>query len=192
MQSKIDYDIDDLKVHMARMMLGDEIAYAVNHIMEFANTVNKLNDGLTSYTPLQVLGVMIQPVKPIHEMVAMLKTSKTGYYPTLEQIQAAKFLTNRNIVKESQMFVEADRCEGRTLRLAHETIGYLLANPGKWVQIRDHYDNVSGNKELSTMVTKMLQGVGVGVETRTIADPNSLDRLYQLSINPLQKPKVLK
>ena len=181
----LDLDIDPSE-------LDDQIACAVDEIMAFAYKVNQLNEGMTSYTPLQVLSVMTQPVKPIHEMTAMLKTSKSGYYPTLEQIQAAKFLTDRNIVRESQMFVEADRCEGRTLRLAHQTIGYLLANPGKWVQIQDHYDSMSGNKELSTMVTKMLQGVGVGVETRTIADPNSLNRLYQLSITPLQKPKVLK
>ena len=193
MKTNIDYDPDDIQIHRARVLLGDPIAEAMELLIQYANRINVKNENKTSYTGLQVLGVMTQPILPTHEMTAMVKHSQLGnYLPTMEEQTAARRLTGRETVRPVNMFVDHDRCMGRTLRIAVETIGYLLANPGKWVQIEDHDHSESGNKELAGMINRMLGGLGIPVTVRSIADPHSMGRLTQLSIPPINKQKVLK
>ena len=193
MKINIDYDPNDIQIHRARVLLGDPIAEAMEVLIQYANRINEKNEYKTSYTGLQVLGVMTQPVMELHDMTAMVKHSQLAdYMPTMEEQMAARKLTGRETIKPVNMFVDHDRCMGRTLRTAVETIGYLLANPGKWVQIEDHDHSESGNKELAGMINRMLGGLGIPVTVRSIADPHSMDRLIQLSIPPINKQKVLK
>lgn len=193
MKTNIDYDPDDIQIHRARVLLGDPIAEAMELLIQYANRINVKNENKTSYTGLQVLGVMTQPILPTHEMTAMVKHSQLGnYLPTMEEQTAARRLTGRETVRPVNMFVDHDRCMGRTLRIAVETIGYLLANPGKWVQIEDHDHSESGNKELAGMINRMLGGLGIPVTVRSVPDPNSLNHQTQLSIPPINKQKVLK
>ena len=193
MKINIDYDPDDIQIHRARVLLGDPIAEAMEVLIQYANRINEKNENKTSYTGLQVLGVMTQPVMELHSMTAMVKHSQLAdYMPTMEEQMAARKLTGRETIKPVNMFVDHDRCMGRTLRIAVETIGYLLSNPGKWVQIEDHDRSESGTKELAGMIHKMLGGLAIPVTVRSIADPHSMDRLIQLSIPPINKQKVLK
>ena len=193
MKTNIDYDPDDIQIHRARVLLGDPIAEAMELLIQYANRINKKNENKTSYTGLQVLGVMTQPVMELHDMTAMVKYSQLGnYLPTMEEQTAARRLTGRETVRPVNMFVDHDRCMGRTLRIAVETIGYLLANPGKWVQIEDHDRSESGDKELAGTVNRMLGSLGISVTIRSVADPRSMGRLTQLSIPPINKQKVLK
>ena len=193
MKTNIDYDPDDIQIHRARVLLGDPIAEAMELLIQYANRINEKNENKTSYTGLQVLGVMTQPVMELHSMTAMVKHSQLAdYMPTMEEQMAARKLTGRETIKPVNMFVDHDRCMGRTLRIAVETIGYLLSNPGKWVQIEDHDRSESGTKELAGMIHKMLGGLAIPVTVRSIADPHSMDRLIQLSIPPINKQKVLK
>ena len=193
MKINIDYDPNDIQIHRARVLLGDPIAEAMELLIQYANRINVKNENKTSYTGLQVLGVMTQPVMELHDMTAMVKYSQLGnYLPTMEEQTAARRLTGRETVRPVNMFVDHDRCMGRTLRIAVETIGYLLANPGKWVQIEDHDHSESGNKELAGMINRMLGGLGIPVTIRSVADPCSMGRLTQLSIPPINKQKVLK
>ena len=193
MKINIDYDPNDIQIHRARVLLGDPIAEAMELLIQYANRINKKNENKTSYTGLQVLGVMTQPVMELHSMTAMVKHSQLAdYMPTMEEQMAARKLTGRETIKPVNMFVDHDRCMGRTLRIAIETIGYLLANPGKWVQIEDHDRSESGDKELAGTVNRMLGSLGIPVTIRSVADPSSLGRLIQLSIPPINKQKVLK
>ena len=193
MKTNIDYDPDDIQIHQARVLLGDPIAEAMELLIQYANRINVKNENKTSYTGLQVLGVMTQPILPTHEMTAMVKHSQLGnYLPTMEEQTAARRLTGRETVRPVNVFVDHDRCMGRTLRIAVETIGYLLANPGKWVQIEDHDHSESGNKELAGMINRVLGSLGIPVTIRSVADPCSMGRLTQLSIPPINKQKVLK
>ena len=193
MKINIDYDPDDIQIHRARVLLGDPIAEAMEVLIQYANRINEKNEYKTSYTGLQVLGVMTQPVMELHVMTAMVKHYQLAdYMPTMEEQMAARKLTGRETIKPVNMFVDHDRCMGRTLRIAVETIGYLLSNPGKWVQIEDHDRSESGTKELAGMIHKMLGGLAIPVTVRSIADPHSMGRLTQLSIPPINKQKVLK
>ena len=193
MKTNIDYDPDDIQIHRTRVLLGDPIAEAMELLIQYANRINEKSENKTSYTGLQVLGVMTQPVMELHVMTAMVKHYQLAdYMPTMEEQMAARKLTGRETIKPVNMFVDHDRCMGRTLRIAVETIGYLLSNPGKWVQIEDHDRSESGTKELAGMIHKMLGGLAIPVTVRSIADPHSMDRLIQLSIPPLNKQKVLK
>ena len=193
MKINIDYDPNDIQIHRARVLLGDPIAEAMELLIQYANRINKKNENKTSYTGLQVLGVMTQPVMELHDMTAMVRHSQlANYMPTMEEQMAARKLTGKETITPVNMFVDHDRCMGRTLRIAVETIGYLLANPGKWVQIEDHDHSESGNKELAGMINRMLGGIGIPVTVRSVPDPNSLNHQTQLSIPPINKQKVLK
>lgn len=193
MKTNIDYDPDDIQIHRARVLLGDPIAEAMELLIKYAHWINEMNEHKTSYTGLQVLGVMTQPVMELHNMTAMVRHSQlANYMPTMEEQVAARKLTGRETITPVNMFVAHDRCMGRTLRTAVETIGYLLANPGKWVQIEDHDRSESGDKELAGTVNRMLGSLGISVTTRSVADPHSMGRLTQLSIPPINKQKVLK
>ena len=193
MKTNIDYDPNDIQIHRARVLLGDPIAEAMEVLIQYANRINERNEHKTAYTGLQVLEVMTQPILPIHEMTAMVKHSQLGnYLPTMEEQVAARKLTGRETIKPVNMFVDHDRYMGRTLRIAVETIGHLLTNPGKWVQIEDHDRSESGDKELAGTVNRMLGSLGISVTIRSVADPHSMGRLTQLSIPPINKQKVLK
>jgi len=90
------------------------------------------------------------------------------------------------------MFTEIDRGIGRTVRRANELMGLLLAHPGKWIVVQDHYDTPESNLELAKMVSQLLSSIGISLTIKDFADPNTFGRKYKVLISPVNKPKVLK
>ena len=82
----------------------------------------------------------------------------------------------------------ADRGSGRSTRQAVDALRHLLASPGKWVTVTDHY-----HMSLARVYTvaaaqitgRLLQTLNIPFEVRQITDQSSMDRQIQIRIKPL-------
>ena len=197
MINPIDYDWQDEKLHKGRILLGDPLAQSVDVLMRYAERINQLNEGVTNYTVAHLVQVMNQSRNiPASDRIALgCLSSKaiTDYWPTLEENEALLKITKvQPAVTRRQMFTEIDRGTGRTVKRANELMGFLLANPGKWILVQDHYDTPESNLELANMTSRLLRNLGISLTINSFFDPNTLGRKYKVQISPINKPKVLK
>ena len=82
----------------------------------------------------------------------------------------------------------ADRGSGRSTRQAVGALHQLLATPGKWVTVDDHYH--MGLARLATaeaaqITCRLLQTLNIPFEVRQTTDARSMDRQIQIRIKPL-------
>ena len=197
MGNPIDYDWQDEKLHKSRILLGDPLAQSVDVLMQYAERINQLNEGVTNYTIAHLVQVMNQsrniPASGRIALGCLSSKAITDYWPTLEENEALLKITKvQPAVTRREMFTEIDRGSGRTVRKAHELMGVLLTNPGKWVVVEDHYDTPKSNLELAKMIIQLLSSIGISLTIQDFVDPNSLGRSYKVQISPINKPKVLK
>ena len=190
---KRDYEWTDSQIHKARLLLGDPTAEKVEHVLEYARKINEHNEGKTNYNIYHVLEVAGQPSREPHKMVAMALYGGVVPYPTVEQVDAIEYLIGgHSILSASKMFTEPGRGEGKTLRLAVETLYNMLKTPGVPVLTKDHYESAEGDRELINMVGQLCKSVGLETFLTNHVDPNSFGRIHKMSINPPPKPKVIK
>lgn len=64
-------------------------------------------------------------------------------------------------VRVSGEYFDAERCTGRTTRLALTYILTALATPHQWVTIRDHYNTELAHRMCADKVRQMCEALGL-------------------------------
>ena len=89
----------------------------------------------------------------------------------------------------------ADRGSGRSTRQAVGALHQLLATPGKWVTVADHYHMSLARlptSEAAQITGRLLQTLNIPFEVRQISDQRSMDRQIQIRIKPLPQHRIYK
>ena len=89
----------------------------------------------------------------------------------------------------------ADRGSGRSTRQAVAALQQLLATPGKWVTVNDHYHmrfSRLPTVEAAQIAVRLLQNLNIQFEVRQITDQRSMDLQIQIRIKPLPQHRIYK
>ncbi len=195
MVNPIDYDWRDEKLHKGRLLLGDPIAASVQVVMDYANNINFLNRGRTSYTIEALFRVFTQRLGVPDQdktFLGYIDNNKTVYYPNKEQFEAICTLTGCQVsTMFARYFTELDRCTGRSLRIAVNVVQRLLEHPDRWIPIDDH--EFGDSQTLLRTVDRLLNSVGIQGQVHETKDHYSGMSRIEVRIPPIPgKAKVLR